>query len=156
MRFGLNLASIAKMTLHRDGACTLHFDVKGRHALLTLNDQTDKRLIANLKYALFIEEKFSSIRELCDRIWLENRELYVFLHYHNEVPEGKQVTFLHIAGTLKDGAVFERYTHGFLPYMDNGKLVYKDPKSGESSIVSRSKEYMEGPNTRPKGTILSS
>jgi hypothetical protein len=154
MRFGLNKMSVGSVTFYKGGPFTVHFKCRDFSVPLYVNRNTDRRLVANLKYALEIEGQFS-LSDLGSRILQIEKELWVFLHYHSEVPQGRSTTFLHIPGTLQDGAVFDIYNCEYTQYDDgNGNLVYMDPSTAQQSIVKRSAEYMKGPNVRPKGTIV--
>lgn len=154
MRFGLNRMRINSITLYRGGAFTLHFLCRNFSVPLYISKSTDRRLIDNLKYAFGIQGNFT-LESLGEELWKQEGEVWVFLHYHSEIPEGRQVTFLHIPGTIEDGAVFDVYKGTeYLQYEDNGGIVYKVPSTGETSIVKRNSTYMSGPNIRPKGSIV--
>jgi hypothetical protein len=154
MKFGLNRMRVNSLTKYRGGSFALHFQCRDHSVPLYISKDADRRLVANLKYAFGIEGNFS-LEGLGDKLWSIDKEVWVFLHYHSEVPQGRQITFLHIPGTIEDGAVFDMYDGtDYLQYEDNGGIVYKVPSSGKTSIVKRSSEYMKGPNVRPKGTIV--
>lgn len=156
MRFGLNKMRINSLTRYRGGAFTLHFQCRDFSVPLYISKTTDKRLIDNLKYAFGISGKFT-LEGLGEELWRQEGDVWVFLHYHSEIPEGRQITFLHIPGTIEDGAVFDKYEGvEYLQYDENGGIVYKVPSTGQTSIVKRDSTYMNGPNVRPRGTIVKS
>ena len=152
MRFGLNQALISRLTLHRSGEFDIHFDIGTWGTTFHVREDTDPRLIANLKYALRIEGQMT-LHELRTAVWRGTDKLCVFLHYHEDIPKGKQRTFLHVPGTLSQGAVFDIYDD-YLGY-DNGEggLIYISPKSQKESIIRRDAEYMKSAHIRPKGIV---